>query len=274
MVLFHDRTSLAKDFKNLGITAGDTVMVHASIKSVGNVAGGADQILYALEDTISPGGTIMMYVGCETGFDEVGRGRLSTQEETEILEKMPAFDYQTFRADRNFGALAEVFRTQVGTITSNQVGSRMAARGTNAKFLLENHPHNYSYGVGSPLEKLLQLNGKILLLGSDRDAVTFLHYVEHVVEIPDKRVAHYKVPLLVEGKRKWIEMEEFNTAGDGVHKNWTDRFFAEIIDDFLKGTKNFGGRVGNANTFVLRTPDLFSFASQKMKNKAAQGFAL
>ena len=268
MVLFHDRMSLAKDFKNLGITAGDTVMVHASIKSVGSVAGGADEILYALENAISPNGTIMMYVGCETGFDEIGRGRLSAEEETELLEKMPSFDYQTARICRDFGALAEVFRTQDGTITSNQVGSRMAARGTNAKFLLENHPHNYSYGVGSPLEKLLQLNGKILLLGSDHDAVTFLHYVEHVVEIPDKKTARYKVPLLVEGQRKWIEMEEFNTASDGVHQSWPDRFFAQIIDTFIENTSNQGGKVGNANCHVIDATRLLLYAVDTMKQKA------
>jgi len=33
------------------------------------------------------------------------------------------------------------------------------------------------------------------LLGSDHDAVTFLHHVEHVATIPDRRVARFQVPV-------------------------------------------------------------------------------
>lgn len=270
MPIFHDRSSLRHDFLNLGLAPGDDVMIHASIKSVGAIAGGADQILYAIEDAISPNGTIMMYVGCETGFDEVGRGRFSPQEEAEVLEKMPAFDYKTARSCRDFGVLAEIFRTQSGTQTSNQVGSRMAARGANADFLLSNHPHNYSYGAGSPLEKLMNLNGKILLLGSDHDAVTFLHYVEHVIDIPNKKIARYKVPLLIDGKRQWVDMEEYNTAGDGVHKNWPDRFFAQITDSFLERTGNRGGLVGNAQCYLIETKALVPYASNIMIQAALQ----
>lgn len=243
-------------------------MIHASVKSLGPVAGGADEILYALESAILPGGTILMYIGCEAGFDEIGRGRLSPQEEAELIEKQPAFDYKTARAARDFGVLAEIFRTQRGTMTSQQVGSRMAARGNQAEYLLAGHPLNYSYGKDSPLEKFFNVNGKIVLLGSDHDAVTFLHYVEHVADFPDKKIALYKVPLAINEKKTWIEMEEYNTGGDGVHKNWTDRFFADIVNGFLAKTKNKGGKVGNAECYVIESKDLFPYATKEMKKKA------
>ncbi|NBC34551.1 MAG: hypothetical protein GVY13_17885 [Alphaproteobacteria bacterium] len=270
MMHYYARAELQKDFNGLGLQPGDTVMLHASIKSVGQVAGGADEILYALEDSISPGGTILMYVGCETGFDEIGRGRLSPQEEDQLLKKQPIFDYNTARACREFGALAEIFRTQPNTITSKQVGSRMAARGKNAAALLANHPIHYSYGKGSPLDKLLDMEGKILLLGSDHDAVTFLHYVEHIIDVPDKKIARYKVPLEKDGQRVWVEMEEYNTAGDGVHKNWPDRFFAKIIDSFLSSTNNQGGKIGNAKSHVIETKPLMTYASDVMVKAGQQ----
>ena len=46
--------------------------------------------------------------------------------------------------------------------------------------------------MGSLLDRFVTDDGQILLLGCDHDNVTFLHYVEHIVDIPDKRVARLK----------------------------------------------------------------------------------
>jgi aminoglycoside 3-N-acetyltransferase len=59
-------------------------------------------------------------------------------------------------------------------------------------------------------------NGKIVLLGSDHDAATFLHYVEHIADFPGKRIARYQVTVMENGCRVWRAMEEFDTSGDGV----------------------------------------------------------
>ncbi len=75
-------------------------------------------------------------------------------------------------------------------------------------------------------------------MGSDHDAVTFLHYVEHVAEIPGKRIARYQVPVIENGCRIWRDMEEFDTSAGGAHANWPDRFFAKIVDNFLTRTRN------------------------------------
>lgn len=47
---FHTRLSLAKDLDNLGISAGDMVMVHAAIKRVGQPLNGPDELIDALRD--------------------------------------------------------------------------------------------------------------------------------------------------------------------------------------------------------------------------------
>jgi aminoglycoside N3'-acetyltransferase len=63
-----------------------------------------------------------------------------------------------------------------------------------ADYLISEEPWNYAFGLHSPLDRFLGLDGEILLLGSDHDTVTFLHFVEHVVEIPDKRIVRLQVP--------------------------------------------------------------------------------
>lgn len=262
------RSELARDFRALGVTEGDVVMLHASVRSVGEVAGGPDQIHLALRDALGASGTLMMYVGCPSYYDDMGRGVLTPEQEREVLEKHPPFDPLTTRSARSHGILAEFFRTFPGTLVNNHV-ARFAGAGARASHLLADHPWNFPYGAGSPLDRFRTLGGKILLLGSDHDEVTFLHHVEHMVEFPDKTISRYKVPCEEGGRVVWRDMEEVNTAGDGAHANWPERFFAQIVDGYLESTGNRGGRVGNAAAYVIPAQELYDFVAPIMQETAS-----
>jgi len=238
-------------------------MVHASIRAVGPVAGGPDEIHLALKETLTPAGTLVMYAGCPAFTDEVGRKHLSAAQEQELLRILPPFDPLTARANRSNGALVELLRTFPGSIVNEHV-ARFVAWGGHAEYLVSPQPWNYAFGRGSLLERFLALDGKILLLGSDPDNVTFLHYVEHVVDIDGKRVARFKVPVTERGLRSWRDVEEFDTSS-GAHPNWPDRFFARIIARVLEDTGNEGGRVGDAQAYLLNARDVFTVASRLMK---------
>ena len=261
------RSELARDFRTLGVGEGDVVMLHASVRSVGEVAGGPDQIHLALRDALGKTGTLLMYVGCPDGYDDVGRGVLSAEQEREVLEKQPAFDPLTARAARSHGILAEFFRTSPGTLVNKHV-ARFAAAGGHAAQLLSDHPWNFPFGVDSPLDRFRVLGGNILLLGSDHDEVTFLHHVEHMVEYPGKKIARYQVPWDVDGQIVWREGQEVNTAGDGAHAHWPDRFFACIVGEYLEHAGNRGGRVGNATAYLIPSQDLYNFAKPVMRATA------
>jgi aminoglycoside 3-N-acetyltransferase len=259
---------LANDFRKLGIAAGDTVMLHASVRAVGEVAGGPDAIHLALKSALTPEGTLMMYASCPRFYDEVGRGNLTMEQERELREKLPAFDPLTARSDRDNGILVEFLRTFPGSHVNHHV-ARFVCWGKQTEYLLASQPWNYAFGADSALERFLWLDGKIVLLGSDHDAVTFLHYVEHIVDIPGKRVARYQVPVMENGCRVWRAMEEFDTSGDGAHANWPDRFFAKIVDSLLVKTENNGALVGNAMTHILSARELLDFALPVMEAVAA-----
>lgn len=214
----------------------------------------------------------MMYASCPRYYDEVGRGNLTPEQEREIREKLPVFDPLTARSDRDNGALVEFLRTYPDSRVNPHV-ARFVFWGKQTEHLMSRQPWNYAFGCDSPLERFLMLDGKIVLLGSDHDAVTFLHYVEHVAEIPDKRVARYEVPVMENGCRVWRAMEEFDTSGDGAHANWPDRFFAKIVDSLLTKTCNNGGRVGGAMTYMLSARELLEFALPLMKAVAADPLA-
>lgn len=264
----HSRERLAEDFRRLGVSPCDTIMLHASIRAVGEVAGGPDQIHLALKDVITEQGTLMMYASCPRYYDEVGRGDLTPEIELEILDKLPAFDALTARAARDNGALVELLRTWPDSQVNHHV-ARFVVWGKQTGYILSEQPWSYAFGAGSPLERFLKLDGKILLLGCDHDTVTFLHYAEHIVEIPYKRIARFRVPVLEGGRRVWKEMEEFDTS-DRAHDNWPDRFFARLTDGYLASTRNAGGLVGNARSYLFSARGLLDFALPWMQAVARE----
>ena len=268
----YSTNELANDFRKLGLAAAGTVMLHASVRAVGEIAGGPDQIHLALKSVLTSEGTLMMYASCPRYYDELGRGNLTIEQEREIRQKLPAFDPLTARSARDTGVLVEFLRTYPGSRVNRHV-ARFVFWGKQADYLMSSQPWSYALGKDSALERFLMLDGKIVLLGSDHDAVTFLHYVEHVADIPRKRIARYHVPVIEDGGRVWRSMEEFDTSGDGVHANWPDRFFAKIVDSLLTKSGNNGSRVGKAMSYVLSARELFDFALPLMKAVAADPLA-
>ena len=263
----HTRAYLAGGFRDLGVAPDDVVMVHASLRAVGEAAGGPDQVHLALKDCLTPDGTVMMYAGCPRYYDEVGRGNLTPDEEREVLDRLPPFDPETARSARDHGALVELFRTSPGVRVNRHV-ARFVVWGKHADYLIAQQPWDYAFGAGSACERFVQLDGKILLLGCDHDNVTFLHYAEHIVEIPDKRIARYQVPIEENGRRVWRAQEEVDTS-NGAHANWPDRFFGKIVDGYLAARPHTSGRVGNAASYLISAKGLLTFALPLMRAVAA-----
>src|SRR5690349_13801123 len=111
----HSRGTLADDLRALGLRRGGVVMVHASVRAVGEVAGGPDEIHLAIKDVIGDEGTLIMYASCPQYVDEVGRGNLAVEKEAELMAKLPAFDPLTARSARDNGILVEFLRTYPGS---------------------------------------------------------------------------------------------------------------------------------------------------------------
>lgn len=241
-------------------------MVHASLRAIGEVAGGPDEVHLAVKDAITPDGTLLMYASCPRYYDEVGRGNLSPEEEARVLDLLPAFDADTARSARDNGALVEFFRTWPGSVVNNHV-ARFVAWGRHAEFLFSEQPWDFAFGRGSALERFTELNGKILLLGSDHDNVTYLHYAEHTADFPHKRIVTFKVPVLVDGVREWRDMREVDTS-EKAHDHWPDQFFAEIVDEFLRTSDNRGGKVGSADSCLIPARELNDAAVAAMTRVA------
>jgi aminoglycoside 3-N-acetyltransferase len=256
------RSMLVKDLEQLGVAFGDTLMLHASVKAIGWVVGGPDVVIQALLDVIGTDGTLMMLVSWEDSPYELAEWPQDLQKA--YLEECPPFDAATSRAHRKWGILTEYLRTWPGAFRSNNPDASFAAVGALARWITEDHPLQYGLGPGSPLAKLCEARGRVLLLGAPLSNITLLHYAENVAKVPDKKIVQYKMPLLRDGKRVWVAIEEFDT--NGVLPGMGE-YFEAIPQEYLSSGKGSHGRVGAAQSYLFDASDLVSFAVQWLERK-------
>jgi len=259
------KNRLRADLRRLGVATSQTVMLHASVRSIGWIVGGPDVVIQALLDILGPQGTLMMYVGWEDSPYELAEW--SEDWQRAYLEECPPFNPARSRAYRKWSILTEYLRTWPGAMRSDHPDGSFAAVGRLAHWLTEGHPLQYGYGPGSPLAKLCEARGEVLLLGSPLNAITLLHYAEHMAKVPNKRIVRYKMPVLCDGQRVWVNMEEFDTnrgiVGDA------EEYFEAIVREYLTSGKGAGGKVGEAPSYLFDAADLVSFATQWLENKFA-----
>jgi aminoglycoside 3-N-acetyltransferase len=249
----------------LGLSAGQTVMLHASVKAVGWVVGGPDIVIQSILDVLESEGTLMMYIGWEDSPYDLKTW--SDHVKKVYLEECPPFKPDTSRAYRRWSILTEYLRTWPDAHRSSNPEASCASVGKLAQWITKDHPLQYGYGPGSPLAKLCKVKGKVLLLGAPLNTITLLHYVEHLADLPNKRVVHYEIPLLREGKRVWVSVEEYETC-KGITSN-AEEYFQKIVKEYLSSGEGCSGLVGAARSYLFDADDLTRFAKRWLETTFA-----
>jgi aminoglycoside N3'-acetyltransferase len=255
--------ALTQDLHRLGVRPGDLVMVHASLRAVGPVAGGPDAVLAAILAAIGPAGTLMAYVSWDRSpYEEtLGGNRLSPVAKRD----WPVFDPATSAPYPGWGYLNTVICRHPGARRSGHPDASMAAIGPFAEALVADHPLTSAYGPGSPVARLIAHGGKVLLLGAPLDAVTVLHHSEAIAEIPNKRRVRTEMPVRDgRGEKQWVACEDWDSNGI------TDRFAAAaeaggmdavetIARAYVMLDRHAEGRVGQAPCYLFDAADIARF---------------
>lgn len=236
-------------------------MVHASLKAVGPVDGGAGGVVDALDTAVGPTGTLLMGIGARDDWGWVN-DRPEADRAALLAEATP-FEPRTTRADPDMGVLAEVFRLHPGTIVNDHPEARFAARGRSAAGLISNAPWDDYYGPGSPLERLVDGGGKVLRLGADQDTVTLIHHAEYLADVPCKRRVSRHRRILAGGVVS-IRRVECLDDSDGIVDHPGEDYFVVILRAFLESGRAVVGRVGAATAELLDARDLVRFATEWM----------
>ncbi len=232
-------------------------MVHASLRSIGRLEGGAAGLLEALIDTVGGDGTLLMALGALDEWAWVNDR--PEPERAHLLRDARPFDALATPADPEVGALAEVFRTWPGTLVSDHPEGRFAASGRLAGDLTTDVPWNDYYGPGSPLERLVVAGGRVLRLGAHPNTVTLLHYAEYLVPLPEKRRVrrHRKVAGLGGSLVRLVECLDDSA---GIVDYPTEDYFTSILRSYLATGTAARGMVGDSQAELIDAGDIVRFA--------------
>lgn len=155
--------------KALGLEAGDKVLVHSSYDKFTGFRGKPTNIIAGLQEVVGPEGVVLMpsMPFRDTAYNYVTTGK--------------KFDVK--RTPSAMGWITEIFRRGKNTIRSLHPTHPILACGPGAAELLADHMKSKSpCGAFSPFEKLYEAHGKILLLGTGINVLTYYHYLEEKYE--------------------------------------------------------------------------------------------
>lgn len=247
------KQDIMEALKAVGVKPGQTLMVHASLSSFGFVCGGAQVVIEALLECVGQGGTVMMPSQSWKNLDpEAG---VHWQEPREwwqaIRDNWPAYD-KDITPTNTMGAVAEMFRKWPGAVRSDHPARSVAAFGKHAEYLTCEHTLSNIFGEGSPVAKLYELDGYVLLMGVGYDKNTSLHLADARAEYPGKHLVKESSAVMVNGEREWVTYETLYVDGED---------FEQIGEAFESGEGRVTSRMlGNGTIRLMRQRDLVDFA--------------
>jgi aminoglycoside N3'-acetyltransferase len=239
------QAELTADLDALGGIRGRVVMVHASLRAIGPVDGGACGVIDAIRAALGPDGTMLMMIAAN---DDAPFDRLSTA------------------ADPDNGVLAEVFRTHPSVVVNDHPACRFAAVGPAAATLLDPQPLDDYYGPGAPLERLCKMDGAVLRLGADVATVTLTHYAEYLAVVSAKRRVERRYQRAGSGEIVVASLDD----SDGIAAWDHGDYFSQILIDFLDQQRASVGPVGCCTAELLDARAFIAFATDWMERELAQ----
>ena len=226
------REHLTEQLRSLGVQPGGVLLVHTSFRAVRPVEGGPLGLIEALRAALGPDGTLVML--SSTGSDD------------------EPFDPATTPVAADLGAVADIFWRLPGVLRSNHPFA-FAAVGPRAAEITSDPLPIPPHIPESPVGRVHELNGQVLLLGVGHDANTTLHLAELLAGVP------YRVPryctVLRGGRPVRIDY--------GENDHCCERF--ALADEWLRARGlQAEGQVGHAQARLVRARDLVRLALEHL----------
>ncbi|KPN29474.1 aminoglycoside 3-N-acetyltransferase [Halolamina pelagica] len=251
---------IAADLRDLGVDAGDTLIVHSALSELGWVAGGPQAVVDALQRVVTESGTIVMPTHSTQYSDPSVWTSPPVPDDwiPRIRESMPPFR-PAVTPTRSMGAVAECFRDYPGTRRSQHPLYSFAAWGADAAAVVDAHSFANGMGEDSPLARVYERDGSVLLLGTDHATNTSLHLAEYRADI-DADETTAGAPIQRDGDREWVEWTDIE-HDNGDFPDIGAAFEAECSAAIT------AGEVGAATTKLVDQPALVDFAVEWMSEQ-------
>ena len=222
------RAEVTDQLRTLGVTPGGVLLVHTSFRAVRPVEGGPAGLITALRDALGPAGTLVM--PSWTGDDD------------------QPFDPATTPASADLGILADTFWRMPGVLRSDHEFA-FAAAGPRAAEIVRDPLPLPPHIPESPVGRVHELDGQVLLLGVNHSEDTALHLAELMAGVP------YRVPKQITVLRDGVPVRIDYGENDHCCLRFT------LADEWLRsrGVQR-EGLVGHAPARLARSRDIVGVA--------------
>lgn len=250
-------TELKESLKKLGLFEGMVLEAHTSLSSFGYVVGGAQTVVDAYLDCLGYDGTLVMPLQNRENTDPsnwryppVDRSLYS-----KIRSETPAFDKKA--SDAPFmGSVVDNFRRRDGVMVSTHPSVAFASWGKYARLICNRQPIHFPLGEDSPLSKLYELNGWVLLAGVSYDKCTCMHLAEY--RSMYRPIIIQASAVEINGKRTWKKYLDLELD---------DSLFVEIGMELEKKIHVNFCRINDAECRLMRIRDVVDFTADYLKYK-------
>jgi aminoglycoside N3'-acetyltransferase len=226
------QAEVAAQLRHLGVKHGGVLLVHTSFRAVRPVEGGPSGLIEALRQAVGPDGTLVMPSWTE-------------------LDDEP-FDALNTPSARDLGVVAQTFWRRPGVRRSDHFHA-FAAEGPQAEVITADPLPLPPHIPASPVGRVHELDGQVLLLGVGHDANTTLHLAELLAGVPYRTPSYCTV--LENGRATRVDYGENNHC--------CARF--ALADDWLRSRGlQTEGRVGRAHSRLSSSRHLVSVALEHL----------
>jgi aminoglycoside 3-N-acetyltransferase len=206
------------------------LVVHTAFSKVGPIEAGPRGLIEALANAVGPTGTF-------------------------VMPSMSDDDDHPFRIDATacigMGIVADTFWRTPGTRRSDSPHA-FAAIGPRAAEITAAHPYDVPHGLNSPIGRVYELDGQVLLLGVGHSSNTTLHLAETLAGVRYRRTKY--LTLLKDGKPVRRTYHEIDHC--------CEKF--ELTDEWL-GPLQRRGVVGHAEARLARSRDVVEAALRRLR---------
>lgn len=224
----YTKDDIILDLKRSRIDPNGTLLVHSSMKAIGEVEGGGETVIDAFIEYMKDG---LLIFPTHTWSD--------TNNEDDIYD--PKVEPSCV------GVLTNIFRKRRGVVRSNHPTHSVAALGRGASEYISGEedretpcPREGAWG------RLYDRKAQILFLGCEITRNTYIHGVEEWNNIPN-RIAEVSSPLKVkiEGKLIDVPMKRHKSPNGSIHLNYD-----KLETPFLYRGAMEKLRIGDADSYL------------------------
>lgn len=232
---------ISAQLRECGVKPGSVILVHSSLKALGQVPGGPATVIAGLLDVLGPQGTLL----------------LPALSYASVNAENPVFD--EVKTPCCVGAIPEYFRTMPNTRRSIHPTHSVCGQGKYVHEIFANHQLDTTpCGPHSPFSLLPNYNGSILFLGCGLWPNTSMHGVEELVEPPYLfgKTIHYRI-IHADGTETFMDNQRHNFAG------WQQSY--DRVGEILAGDDLRSGKVLEATVQVMQAAAFWEKATAVLK---------